>query len=105
MSVVMTARPRLHQAIARRMSRRVFRKTLRSTLSRLLTPVEGEEDVLQVGLVAVECEHVVAGERLDQRIGFALEREQHRAAVPGELPHAGDVVEGGRRRRGGEAGL
>src|SRR5262245_56997466 len=92
----MPAMPSDHQTSERRMPRRVW--TAISGIARLL--VEREEDVLEVGLAAVEPEHAIPGERLHERVGLALEHElDHRAAAL-DLAHAGKPGEGvGRRRR------
>src|SRR5262245_64021806 len=61
------------------MSRRPLRAMLRSI--RRLTPVPGQEDVLEVGLAHVERLHVETGERLEQRVDFAFEGETDDVAV------------------------
>src|SRR5581483_2643409 len=85
-------------------SRSVLTNAFRS-ITRLLAAVEVEKDVLEVGLVAVDAEDAETGERLDQRVGLSLEREEHGLAVPLDLAHPGDPCERGRGRSGGEGDL
>src|SRR5262245_9378066 len=76
-------RPTLHQRRPRRTSRSVLVKTLLSIAS--VSAVKAEEDVFEVGLVAVECEHVEAGECLDERVCGALEAEDDPVPSAAEL--------------------
>src|SRR5690242_2358005 len=94
------ARPQLHHAIARRLSRKDRRRTL--SRMRALLPVEREEDVFEICLVAVERQDVMARERLHERIGLACQDEDDDRAPPLELPRAVDAVEGPGRRCPGE---
>src|SRR5664280_942187 len=96
-------RPTVHQRKPRRRSRRVLPKTLLS-IARPVS-VEREEEVLEIGLVTVEREHLVARQRLDQWIGGPLKRKQHNRPLSLELAHTGEPGEGLHRRRLAEGRL
>ena len=55
--------------------------------------------------MAVDAENAEVRERLDQRVGFALQREEHGLAVTFDLAQPGDLDEGCRGRGGGEGDL
>ena len=62
-------------------------KTLRIGAS---TAVEREEDILEIGLVAVEADDLEARKRLDESVGRPLQGERDDVAVPPGLRHAGN---------------
>ena len=62
-------------------------------------PVEREEDVLEVGLVAVEADDLEPRERLHEPVGGPLEGERDDGAVPPGLAYAGDARRTRPRRR------